>query len=805
MSAAIEPQLQEKSEIRKGAGQEVTLEDALKLAQAHHRNGNLTIADRTYRDILRAYPDHFPTVYLLAALLFQRGNMKEALEFGKKATEVEPDNASCWTNYGVILSAEDRQDDAITAFNHALGLDPELYEAYSNKAHALWLSGRFEEAEEAAAQATLLKPEKTEAYVNLGIALASQRKFKEAEEVWKRVIEIDPAAVAAWSNWCNALREQGRLWDAKEKGKKALELDESSHEALHNLACVYKDLGDLTKAEEMYRKTTELQPDYYRAHNNLALTLIEQERYRDAIVAARYATSFKKDYADAWSTLSRAQSGLGQYDQARESADRAINLEPDEPFHYLTLVDVLIAMDSYDEADAVLQKALELEPSQTRALVKLAEVRRNLDMLDEALEAIDLAIASAQETPPLLVQKARILEYAGRVEEGLAVIERALVLAPKNPWALLAKADLLLTINRKEEAGAVLEGARDSLGGFPAFYLSLSSYKTFKADDPDFIKLKALLDKEDEYGPDMKATLRYALFEAYEDIGDYDTAFEHLRKANDCKSATHLFSPENMEAGSKRKRDMFSAAVIRQYEGRGCESELPVFIVGLPRSGTTLTEQILSSHPQVYGAGELYDLNSVIRERGPLTPENAVAMGQSYVERVMARDDSGTALRITDKMPGNYSNIGLIHCILPKARIIHCRRNPMDTLLSCYKQNFATGQYWAYNLDTLALQYRLYEETMNHWRTVLPGRFLEIRYEDTVNAFEEQARRLVDFIGLDWNEACLEPHKQKRAVLTASKDQVIRPVYKSSVDSWKRYETQLEPLRRALEDAGIDI
>lgn len=169
-----------------------------------------------------------------------------------------------------------------------------------------------------------------------------------------------------------------------------------------------------------------------------------------------------------------------------------------------------------------------------------------------------------------------------------------------------------------------------------------------------------------------------------------------------------------------------------------------------------------------------------------------------YVEELKKLDASGKAKRITDKMPGNYLRMGEIVSMLPDAKIIHCRRDPVDTCLSCYKQNFARGQYWSHNLEELAHQYKLYEEMMNHWREVLPGRFMDFDYEETVMNFEPQARKLIEFIGLPWNDACLEPHKNKRGILTASKTQVIKPIYTTSVQSWKRYEKQLAPLIEAL-------
>lgn len=807
MSATNEQQAMNESEEKNEDGtpkQQVTLEQALKLAQGHHRNGNFAIAERTYRDILRAVPDNPEATYLLAAVLFQRGNIREALKYGKLSTELRSEDAGTWSNYAAMLSADKDYEGALEAYDQAIYLNPELCETYVNKAHTLWLMKRYQEAEEAAMQATLLDPEKIEAYMNLGISLASQGKTGEAEDVWKQVIELEPESAAAYSNWCNTLRNMGDLRLAKEKGLKAVALAPESSDAQNNLGCVYRDLGEYDDAVACFKKAVDLRPDYVDAHINLAHTYLGMERFSDALVSGRYATSFDPDNAGAHIVMALAYKNLGQKDEARSSADKAIGLEPNDPYHYLILAEILTSMDSEDEAYAILQKALELNPHEPYTLMKLAEVQRSLDMMDDALASINKAIAEFQETPQLLVDKTRILIHANRLDEAMETINRGLELYPQHPSIILNKADLLLTVNRKDEAREVIEGSRHLLENAPGFYINIGDYKKFTEDDPDFKKLVSMQENADALGPEMKTNLFFALFSAYETIGDYDTAFEWLEKANKERGQVMGVDAKQLIAAHEARVNAFSADTIEQYKNVGFESDVPVFVCGMPRSGTTLTEQIISSHPDVYGAGELYDLSNVIRERGPLTINNAREMGEAYVEKIKKRDKSGAAKRITDKMPANYNNIGLIKCILPHAKIIHCRRNPMDNLLSCYKQNFAVGQYWSYDQDMLAENYILYSKTIEHWRQHLPhDAFIDVDYEETVNNFEEQARRLIDYVGLEWDDACLEPHKQKRAVLTASKDQVIKPVYKTSIEAWRRYEKQLQPLYTRLKDAGL--
>ncbi len=323
----------------------------------------------------------------------------------------------------------------------------------------------------------------------------------------------------------------------------------------------------------------------------------------------------------------------------------------------------------------------------------------------------------------------------------------------------------------------------------------MSNFKKYTEDDADFAFMKRQYeDKIDEMEPLDASGLCFSLSKAYEDIGDNDLAFKYLAEGNEIKGKTVYYNNETQEAIYAGNKASYVPELFKKFADCGSKSQIPVFIVGMPRSGTTLTEQIISSHPDVYGAGELSLLGRVIRELGPMTPENAAEMGEAYVKYIKKLDKTGKAKRITDKMPGNFHKVGIIECILPHAKIIHCRRNPVDTSLSCFKQNFAYGQGWSYSLENLAKEYNRYLDMMDHWEKVLPGRILHIDYEETVSNLEEQARKLIDFVDLPWNDACLEPHKQKRTVLTASKDQVIKPVYQSSVEKWRRFEKHLQPL-----------
>ncbi len=779
---------------------EVTLEDALALAQGHHQSGNIVLAERTYRDILRAVPDHVQTLQFLGILLFQSGNFIEARQNFEKALEADKNDRSCWNNYGAVLTQLKDYEGAIKAYDKALEIEPDYLDAINNKTNVLWATDNFREAEDLARRALELDPDNMAALNNLGITLSKRVKFEESLDVWEKAAKANPEVATIWANWGNSLREMGKLKESEKKCRKAFELDPKNPEALNNLANALRDLGRLDEAIPLYRKATNERPDFYNAHCNLSIALHDNGLYEEAIGAARYAVTFKDDLVEGYNALSRALCEMGEFEKAHGAAQRAAQLDPDNSLAFLSLVDVLLRIDHLDDAEAAMQAALKAEPDSPRALLKLAELKERMGDKEQALEIIEGAIELAPTMPALWSCKANILYLNSEIDKALESIEEAIRLAPQWLIALQRKAEILVSVNRNEEALELVNKILKKENKTPAIYASLVGLKKFESEeDEDFQNMKALEEKIESFGLDPSISYFFTMALAYEKMGKYDKAFSYLKKANDQKSKMLPYDPEKMANIHHALRQKYTTSFLKEFSAQGgCESEIPVFIVGMPRSGTTLTEQIIASHPQVYGAGELGEIGHIIKSFNLGEISDPKELGEAYIESVKKRNKDGEALRITDKMPANFLYLGFIASILPNAKIIHCRRNPIDTCLSCYNQNFSRGQYWSYDQDNLADEYLRYLDTMEHWRNVLPGKMLEINYEDTVQNFEEQARKLIDFVGLDWNDDCLEPHKQKRAILTASKGQVTQPVYKTSVEKWRCYEKDLQPLVRKL-------
>lgn len=447
-----------------------------------------------------------------------------------------------------------------------------------------------------------------------------------------------------------------------------------------------------------------------------------------------------------------------------------------------TLGTAAVAAERLEEAAAAFNRVLEAEPGNFAVRANLGGVLLMLERRDEAAAAFEQALAAEPRSVPVLSNLALLKGQSGEREAASELFRRIFEIAPDDTEA----------------------------------WHDYSLIKTFRPGDPDLGAMERL--RAAPHLPAGKALfLDFALAKAYDELGEHDRAFVHMAAGNRAKRASLSYDVADDEKLVERIVSVFDEGFFESRAGSGLDDGRPVFILGMPRSGTSLVEQILASHSRVHGAGELTHLRDAILGRagaGPgvgalggkgrgfpegaadLGPGDFRALGEAYVARL--ERGAPAAARITDKMPRNVFFLGLIHLALPAARIIHCVRDPVDTCLSCYQIHFADGQEFAYDLQDLGRYYRLYRRLMDHWRAVLPGRFLDLRYEDLVAEPEPRMRELLAFCGLEWEDACLAFHETGRPVRTASAQQVRRPIYRTAVKRWKRYERHLEPLLEAL-------
>ena len=470
----------------------------------------------------------------------------------------------------------------------------------------------------------------------------------------------------------------------------------------------------------------------------------------------------------------------------------------------------------FTRAVLVLQEILRRVPAHEEAARRLAKVATRSGRWEAAAAALRTASLAAPDSAVVQASLASVLHSGGRIEEALRCSKRAAELAPDNATVHNCRGLVCADAGRLEEAEASFLRAVEIEPLLPGAYLNLARCRRFDATDAVLIsRIETLLSRR--LDPMLAADLHFALGKIGDDIGEVEYAAAHLRAANRLVHDTIRFDTASHARAVDAVMETFDDEFFASRSDAGTSCERPVFIVGMPRSGTSLVEQILATHPAVHGGGERRDIDRIARriwqvtgsrERYPrcaanLTLEHAAILGQQYLES--GPQPAAELQRVTDKLPTNFLHLGLIALLLPKARIVHCRRDPRDVALSVFAQQFAEGHVWAYAFEDIAAFYSVYQRLMAHWRAVLPKPFLELDYEELVRGPEPVCRRLLAFCGLEWDSGCLEFHRNRRVVDTASNWQVRQPLYRHSVGRWRLYAPHLPELVSSLEQAAVEL
>jgi tetratricopeptide (TPR) repeat protein len=460
-----------------------------------------------------------------------------------------------------------------------------------------------------------------------------------------------------------------------------------------------------------------------------------------------------------------------------------------------------------DEAEQHYRAALVAFPNEPEVLYGLGLVCSQSGRTDEAVYRFEQVLAARPGHAGALIGLAEALEADGRQQAAIEKLEPLIKAEPDNTAAHFVHGRLLKQLGRFDESREAFARAVALDPENPTFHYMLAESARFTANDTRLVALEALTRDEQRFSGRQRAELHFALFKAYDELERCDDAFAHLAEGNRLYRALVPYEEDGVNAFFRDVEATYTAEAMAPFAGTGHPSEVPIFVVGMPRSGTTLVEQILASHPDVYGAGELQYVRDLIHGdfAGSDYPAGLTGLGAEGLRRfggyysVRLAALAPGAKRIVDKLPANFRHLGLLHLAMPRARFIHVVRDARDTCFSSYTQLFASGLNYAYELGELGRYYRMAEALMTHWHSVLPAEsLLQIRYEHLIADFETEARRLIAFCGLDWNEACLKFYETRRAVRTKSEFQVRRPLYKSSIGRWRRYEHWLGPLLKAL-------
>ncbi|MDE1985043.1 MAG: sulfotransferase [Alphaproteobacteria bacterium] len=640
-------------------------------------------------------------------------------------------------------------------------------------AASLFGQGRHNEAEVCCRDALGLAPDHQDALQLLAAIMADTGRQTEAERTYLRLVALKPTDAALHASLGKLRHAMGRYPDALSSLQRSLALKADSPETHIMLGDVFAALKRPHDALSSYRDALALDPNQVAAHCNAGDVLATHGLHEEAVAAFKRALERAPDAAAALNGLGNSLGALGRIDEAMDCFERAIVLQPS-----LTLAHYNLGL-------------------------ALAELERH----DEAVAHFRIVIAEWPEHPGALFLLGKSLFASFHAAESLQVFERLLAIDPAGVPPHLGAAHALKALGRLEEARIEYERALALAPRAPAIHLAIADLKRFHEGDPQIQAMETLARDRARLPDRDRVALHFALAKAYDDLGRHKLAFEQLRDGNGLKRRMTAYDEAATLTYFRDIETVFSAELLEKRRGLGDPSERPVFVLGMPRSGTTLVEQIIASHPRAFGAGEQRHWLDVLEaghagERFPFDvatlPDEALRrLGSLYAERL--KSHAPDAERVTDKLPANFRLVGLIHLALPKARIIHVRRDPMDTCFSCYAKLFANSLEYTCDLGELGRYYRGYDALMAHWRRVLPaGAMLEVQYEDLVSDFEAQARRIVEYCGLEWDERCLRFHDSERPIYTFSAEQVRQPLFQSSVGRWRSYAEWLAPLREAL-------
>jgi len=597
------------------------------------------------------------------------------------------------------------------------------------------------------------------------------------------------------------------------------------------------------EAEHTLSRAVRIYSDFSRAHEGLAEALIMQGRLAEALETLERAAELEPGSASIRMKKAKVLTGLGQDDDAtrefeesfkltphREDLVRGLNLqrmgnvrEAEQVFRDVLLRDptnvdalrlmagVAMRAKQWGDAEMLLERALELAPDYYQGWMDIGMARQEQDKTDAAIEAYRNVMRLEPHKPNGYTSAGTIYAMIGEHDEAMNLLEKAVEIDPGNFGALSGMGHVLKTVGKQEEAIARYRECVQHNPDHGETWWSLANLKTFRFTDDDIAVMEKRAARE-SLVEEQRASFFFALGKAYEDKQDYDTAFSYYDKGNANRRERETYDPVQTVDLHDSFIETFSKEFLAERRGVGCQSNAPILIVGLPRSGSTLIEQILASHPDVEGTHELPDLGRVARSIGLHREDRKVypgvtpflddaefaALGEEYLRRTERHRETDLP-RFTDKLPNNFAHVGFLSLILPNVKVINARRHPLDSCLGSFKQMFARGQPFTYDQFELAEFYAQYQRLMDHWHAVLPGTVLDVQYEDVVDDLETQVRRILEHCELPWNDACLRFYENERAVKTASSEQVRKPIYSSSKHLWRRYEAHLGPMIEVLE------
>lgn len=680
-----------------------------------------------------------------------------------------------------------------------------------DEALKLYNTGKLDAAANIVSQIVAARPRLAEAQNLYAAILVSQGKRAEAAKALTRATKLDPKNAQFFSNLGEIERQRGKTHEASAALRESLHLNPNNPQALNNLGILHYDKKEFEEAAKSYSRAIELSKAYPEAHNNLGNAFRALGRHDEAIDQYQRAILLREQYPEAYNNMASVLRERGQVAEAEHAYRKAILLRKNYIEAYVNLAVLLDTTDRGDEALRLLGEALKLNPNHLGTLLQVARIQLSKGNFEQAEQAARLALRQDPNSAEGYTFLAQVLHETDRLDESMKACEAALRLKPTMIETNSLYGVLLKSVGRLEDAGKQFEKTLEIAPQAYGVYANLADLQKFKPGSPILAAMEKIFAEAGDTATERYMPLHFAIGKAYDDVGEYEKALAHFQAGAALKRARLNYDEAQTMAFFDGIRSVFSEEFVRNPPFPGNPTEVPVFIIGMPRSGSTLVEQVLSNHPGAFGAGEIKEFSrqlNMLRGRFPglpkypqivqkMNPPQFKMLSDGYLNKVLSLAPNSP--RITDKLLTNYYFVGLLHMLFPKAKFIHTRRNPVDTCLSAYSKLFKDDMPHSYDFGELGRYYRKYDELMAHWEKVLPpGVMKTVVYEDVVDDLPKMAHELIDFIGLPWDDACLNFHESSRPVKTASVVQVRQPVYSSSVGRWKRYGEGLRPLVEAL-------
>jgi tetratricopeptide (TPR) repeat protein len=790
-----------------------------------YQQGNFQAASHQAEQLLRRQPDDATLLEIAGVLALQLGNTELAVERLQKQTRLQPDNALAYSNLCMALHTLGRDEDAFSAGQTAIRLDPKLADAWNNLGNIYKSGNHLEGALEHYEKALQLDSRDPRVHVNAGSVSQLLGDLDSAEKRYRAAIKLAPEFAAAWNNLGAVCQKQRQYEEADRHFRHALKLQPGNPETLTNLASLQLEQGDIDTARKTLEKVTRDHPDYTGAwvnlgalhdrrndheaaqlcydrallqepenatvHCNLGYSLFETGEQKPAIEHFVRALKTDPNSAKALAGLGKAMLRQNDINEARQYIGKAQQIAPWDPYVRIASAQLATEACRFSEAEPAWQDVIAMRPDMSEGYIGLARMYADMNRPDDARQAFLSGEQAGAASLGLYHRWSAAEEKNNRLDEAERLAEKALEIDPAYPGLVILRARLA---SRRGEHDAALA-------------------------------LLGQIDKDAIKSRETRATYLFELGEVNDKLGNYPAAFAAYDEANRIKNE---YVGRVYDADEDRQRftdwkTFFNRDNWDRLRGIPLDDSntrpRPVFIVGFPRSGTSLLEQILGSHPAFAPAGELRWMQDLSGEQGqaiigsdmpypdllldpdaPLDEGKLAAMRDYYLDNIRELGITDDDTRwVTDKLPHNAIYLGLIALLFPESPIIHISRHPFNSCLSAYFANFKSTHRYTSSLESTAKHYRQVMEMLDHYRATLQPRYLEIHYEDLVDDQEAVTRQVLEFIGAPWDEACLEHYKSKRVIRTASYEQVTRKVYRSSLHRYRNYADAVEPLIPILE------